>query len=83
MIPFPFAADDHQKKNAQSMVKRGASEMILQKEFTPEQFLNKVLDFEKDREKILVLEKNIQKTYIPNAAQNIAKFILGSIQKRM
>lgn len=82
LIPFPFAADDHQKKNAESMVKRGASEMILQKEFTAEAFLKKVQEFKENPEKIFELEKNIQKTYIPNAAQNIAKFILGSIERR-
>ncbi len=76
LIPFPFAADDHQKKNAESMVNRGAALMILQKNFTAEAFLKTVVDFKNNREKILELEKNIQKTYIPNAAQNIAKYIL-------
>lgn len=82
LVPFPFAADDHQKKNAESMVKRGASEMILQNDFTAESFLKTVLEFKKNKEKIFELEKNIQKTYIPNAAQNIAKFILGSVEKK-
>lgn len=78
LIPFPFAADDHQKKNAESMVNRNAARMILQKDFTAENFLKTVLDFKKNPEKVLELEKNIQKTYIPNAAQNIAKYVLGS-----
>jgi UDP-N-acetylglucosamine--N-acetylmuramyl-(pentapeptide) pyrophosphoryl-undecaprenol N-acetylglucosamine transferase len=81
LVPFPLAADDHQKKNAESMVKREASEMILQKDFTAESFLETVLDFKKNKERIFALEKNIQKTYIPNAAQNIAKFILGTVEK--
>lgn len=78
LVPFPFAADDHQKKNAESMQNRGASKMILQKDFTAENFLKTIQSFEENKEKILELEKNIQKTYIPNAAQNIAKYILGS-----
>ena len=31
MIPFPTAADDHQRKNAEASGRRGAAKMILQK----------------------------------------------------
>ena len=63
------------------MEKRNAAKMIIQKEFTPEEFVKSVLEFKNNQDKIFELEKNIQKIYIPNAAQNIAKFILGSIEK--
>jgi UDP-N-acetylglucosamine--N-acetylmuramyl-(pentapeptide) pyrophosphoryl-undecaprenol N-acetylglucosamine transferase len=36
MIPFPFAADDHQRKNAEALQAEGAARMILQQELTPE-----------------------------------------------
>ncbi|MBL8191516.1 MAG: undecaprenyldiphospho-muramoylpentapeptide beta-N-acetylglucosaminyltransferase, partial [Acidobacteria bacterium] len=32
MIPFPFAADDHQRKNAEAVERAGAGRMILQAE---------------------------------------------------
>lgn len=81
LVPFPYAADDHQTKNAESMVRRGASEMILQKDFTGEVFFDKVIQFKKDKDQLLELEKNIQKIYIPSAAQNIAKYVLGQIDR--
>src|SRR5207253_6494459 len=34
MIPFPLAADDHQRKNAEALQAAGAARMILQKELT-------------------------------------------------
>ncbi|MGA9772821.1 MAG: undecaprenyldiphospho-muramoylpentapeptide beta-N-acetylglucosaminyltransferase [Blastocatellia bacterium] len=34
-IPFPFAADDHQRKNAEAFERAGAGRLILQKELTP------------------------------------------------
>jgi UDP-N-acetylglucosamine--N-acetylmuramyl-(pentapeptide) pyrophosphoryl-undecaprenol N-acetylglucosamine transferase len=34
MIPFPFAADDHQRKNAEALEAAGASRMILQKDLS-------------------------------------------------
>jgi len=32
LIPYPYAADDHQAKNAQALVDAGAAEMILESE---------------------------------------------------
>jgi UDP-N-acetylglucosamine--N-acetylmuramyl-(pentapeptide) pyrophosphoryl-undecaprenol N-acetylglucosamine transferase len=32
LIPFPLAADDHQKKNAEALAERGAAILIEQKE---------------------------------------------------
>ena len=34
MVPFPLAADDHQRKNAEALQSAGAARMILQKELT-------------------------------------------------
>jgi UDP-N-acetylglucosamine--N-acetylmuramyl-(pentapeptide) pyrophosphoryl-undecaprenol N-acetylglucosamine transferase len=34
-IPFPFATDDHQRRNAEAFERVGAARMILQKELTP------------------------------------------------
>jgi UDP-N-acetylglucosamine--N-acetylmuramyl-(pentapeptide) pyrophosphoryl-undecaprenol N-acetylglucosamine transferase len=35
-IPFPFATDDHQRRNAEAFERVGAGRMILQKDLTPE-----------------------------------------------
>lgn len=35
LVPFPQAADDHQRKNAEVLVAAGAAEMLLQPEVTP------------------------------------------------
>src|SRR5205085_3509855 len=34
-VPFPFATDDHQRKNAEAFERVGAAHMILQKDLTP------------------------------------------------
>lgn len=34
MIPFPLAADDHQRKNAEALERTGAARMILQQDLT-------------------------------------------------
>src|SRR5204863_2436235 len=34
MVPFPLAADDHQRKNAEALQAAGAARMILQKDLS-------------------------------------------------
>jgi len=36
LIPFPYAADNHQEYNARTLVDRGTADLIIQKELTPE-----------------------------------------------
>lgn len=42
MIPFPLAADDHQRKNAEALQSAGAVRMILEKELTGERLANEI-----------------------------------------
>ena len=34
LVPLPFAADDHQRRNAETFVKAGAATMVLDAELT-------------------------------------------------
>jgi UDP-N-acetylglucosamine--N-acetylmuramyl-(pentapeptide) pyrophosphoryl-undecaprenol N-acetylglucosamine transferase len=34
LIPYPFAADNHQELNARAMVDRGAAQMVLERNLT-------------------------------------------------
>jgi UDP-N-acetylglucosamine--N-acetylmuramyl-(pentapeptide) pyrophosphoryl-undecaprenol N-acetylglucosamine transferase len=42
MIPFPLAADDHQRKNAEALAVAGAARMILQKDLTGERLAQEI-----------------------------------------
>jgi len=35
LVPYPFAADNHQEHNARSLAERGGGEVIVQKDLTP------------------------------------------------
>src|SRR3954465_14356860 len=41
-VPFPFATDDHQKRNAEALSTKGAALMIEESELTPERVANEV-----------------------------------------
>ncbi|MBC7925821.1 MAG: undecaprenyldiphospho-muramoylpentapeptide beta-N-acetylglucosaminyltransferase [Bryobacteraceae bacterium] len=43
LVPFPFAADDHQRKNARAMERLGAARMIEDKEMTGERLFTEVI----------------------------------------
>lgn len=64
MIPLPTAADDHQRKNAESFETNGAARMILQKDLDGEKLAESIKGFIEEPEKITSMEK---------AAKNLAK----------
>jgi UDP-N-acetylglucosamine--N-acetylmuramyl-(pentapeptide) pyrophosphoryl-undecaprenol N-acetylglucosamine transferase len=44
MIPFPTAADDHQRKNAEAMAEKGAARMILQADLNGKVLAHEIVD---------------------------------------
>lgn len=73
-VPLPTAAEDHQTKNAQSLVEKDAAMMVHNDE-TSEKLIPAVFDLLKDEEKIRRMEENIAKFARPNAAEDIVNEI--------
>ena len=69
-VPLPTAAEDHQTKNAMSLVEKDAA-MIVNNDETPEKLIPTVFDLLKDGEKICKMQENISKFARPNAAEDI------------
>src|SRR5687767_5828296 len=49
MVPFPFAADDHQRKNAEALERAGASRMVLQQDATGERLAREIGELAADQ----------------------------------
>ena len=49
LVPFPFAADDHQTVNARSLVDAGAALLMAEKELTAEKLADELRSLEVDR----------------------------------
>ncbi|MGB0121832.1 MAG: undecaprenyldiphospho-muramoylpentapeptide beta-N-acetylglucosaminyltransferase, partial [Silvibacterium sp.] len=49
LIPFPQAADDHQRRNAEVLAEAGAAEMLLERELTPELLQQSLIRILEDR----------------------------------
>src|SRR2546422_11293026 len=57
MIPFPLAADDHQRKNAEALETAGAARMILQTDLTGEVLAAEIAALLHERKKLTQMEK--------------------------
>jgi UDP-N-acetylglucosamine--N-acetylmuramyl-(pentapeptide) pyrophosphoryl-undecaprenol N-acetylglucosamine transferase len=56
MVPFPLAADDHQRKNAEALQTAGAARMILQKELSGERLAGEIASLMASPEEITRME---------------------------
>jgi UDP-N-acetylglucosamine--N-acetylmuramyl-(pentapeptide) pyrophosphoryl-undecaprenol N-acetylglucosamine transferase len=68
MIPFPFAADDHQRKNAEALESSGAARMILQQQLTGERLAREIIELAQQPSKVDEMEASICKLQRGDAA---------------
>ncbi len=71
MIPFPFAADDHQRKNAEAVERAGAGRMILQAELTSERLAHELLWLANDRAQLARMAEASRRLGHPDAASRV------------
>lgn len=71
LVPFPFAVDDHQTKNAQYLAGVGAAKLIAQKDLTPQGLADWLMSL--NREMLLIMAQNALKQAKPFATQSVAE----------
>jgi UDP-N-acetylglucosamine--N-acetylmuramyl-(pentapeptide) pyrophosphoryl-undecaprenol N-acetylglucosamine transferase len=76
LIPYPFAADDHQFHNARAFVEEGAARMLVQKDTTPESFARMVVDLMRDDARRESMRRALARWHKPRVAARIAEIIL-------
>lgn len=79
LVPFPYAAEDHQTKNAMSLVEKHAAILVKDADVKTG-LLKEVTELTQNPDKGASLMKNIKELGKPNAAQQIAKEVLGIIK---
>src|SRR5262249_32068138 len=57
LIPYPYAADDHQRANAEVLVEAGAAHMILDAELTPERAGQAIRALVTDRQQLAAMAR--------------------------
>jgi UDP-N-acetylglucosamine--N-acetylmuramyl-(pentapeptide) pyrophosphoryl-undecaprenol N-acetylglucosamine transferase len=72
-VPFPYAVDDHQNKNAQVLAAAGAAEVIEQKELTPKVLAKSLLRFFREPGSLKAMSKISKEHAQLNATEIIAR----------
>lgn len=78
LVPFPFASDNHQEKNARVFSDRGAAFFMPQAESKGEDLAKAIRDLMANPAKLEAIEKAVTTFHRPNAAIDI----IGELSKR-
>ena len=78
LVPFPLAADDHQRKNAEVLLEAGAAAMLLEHEMTGAKLLHTLRRLLENPEGLKQMAENARSLARPAAASRIAA-IIGSL----
>ncbi len=75
MIPFPFAADDHQRRNAEALAKAGAGIMILQQDLSGQRLAQQIAKLVREPERVTEMEQAARKLARGDAAAAVVDLI--------
>jgi UDP-N-acetylglucosamine--N-acetylmuramyl-(pentapeptide) pyrophosphoryl-undecaprenol N-acetylglucosamine transferase len=84
LVPFAAAADDHQKRNAEEMVRAGAAVMLEEAELaTPDKLLETLKELLGNPERLASMSAAASKEAHPDAGERIAQKLVELAQSRL
>lgn len=75
LVPFPQAADDHQRKNAEVLAEAGAAVMLLEGKMSAERLLRELTGLLGDAARLERMSRAARELAHPRAAERIAEMI--------
>lgn len=82
LIPFPFAADNHQELNARAMVDRGAAQMVLERELDGTTLARRLDELARTPELLAGMASRSKALGKPDAARTIVEDCYQLVGKR-
>ena len=82
LVPYPYAADDHQRKNAESLVTRGAAVMILDRELSADHLSQTIRALRDDPERLRAMSASARSLGRPDAAERVVDLCLDLVHRR-
>jgi UDP-N-acetylglucosamine--N-acetylmuramyl-(pentapeptide) pyrophosphoryl-undecaprenol N-acetylglucosamine transferase len=83
LVPFPFAADDHQTVNARSLVQAGAALLMPEKELTGQKLAEELRSLVNDPERLRKMSRASGLLGRPEAAREIADVCVSLCSRRL
>lgn len=75
LIPYPFATEDHQKKNAQILEKIGAAILLPQEKLSDRNLLDIIIQLLNNKETLKKMSENCKKFYKKDSVKELIKVI--------
>ncbi|MHB8301533.1 MAG: undecaprenyldiphospho-muramoylpentapeptide beta-N-acetylglucosaminyltransferase [Acidobacteriaceae bacterium] len=75
LVPFPKAADDHQRHNAEILVEAGAAAMVLERDLTAERLLAELIGLLRNQAALAVMARQARQLAHPDAAAAIVALL--------
>ena len=83
LIPFPFATDDHQMKNARAMTEEKAAVLIPNSELSGKRLADTILELTSDPERLKQIESNARRIAILDAERRIVDLVERAIERHV
>ena len=80
-VPSPYVTENHQYKNAMSLVNEGAALILEEKDLTTDSLVSTINTVMKEEDKIKDIKKNLSKFEIEGSADRIYKEIIKLIKE--
>lgn len=77
LVPFPAAVDDHQTRNAEYLVSRGAARLMPERALTPQKLAEAMMQLLQDHEHLAAMGQAARDNAWSDADQKIAQICLG------
>ncbi len=71
LVPYPFAADDHQRANAEVLVRHGAAEVILDRDLNGDRLAERVVALARDSDRRQAMAAAARSLAMPDAATRV------------
>jgi len=82
LVPYPHAADDHQRKNAESLVARGAAVMILDRDLRAESLSQAIAALRDQPGRLSAMAEAARGLGRPDATERVVEVCLELIRNR-
>jgi len=79
LVPYPYAADNHQEKNARALVEKNAALMVIDEFLDGYTLYQKVQELKNRPEQLHAMGQNMRKEAKPDALKEIVDEILGLV----
>jgi UDP-N-acetylglucosamine--N-acetylmuramyl-(pentapeptide) pyrophosphoryl-undecaprenol N-acetylglucosamine transferase len=83
LVPYPFAADDHQRANAGVLAARGAGILILDRELSGSGLAQTIIALARDRDRLAAMAEAARRLGVPDAAARVAatcRAVVGEVE---